>query len=65
MLGRPDRPQLFGFYLGTMQRAHWTKSAHNLVEGMLVDEAQAGWHAHAAFEFVPVLEACVGHPMGR
>jgi hypothetical protein len=64
MLDRADRPQLFGFYLGTMLRAHWAKSAHNLVEGVLVDESDVPWHGHAAFEFIPVLEACVRAPHG-
>jgi predicted HAD superfamily hydrolase len=64
MLDRTDRPQLFGFYLGTLLRAHWTNRAHNSVNGVLVDEADACWYAHAAFEFIQVLEACVRAPHG-
>ena len=64
MLDRTDRPQLFGFYLGTLLRAHWTNRAHNSVNRMLVDETDACWYSHAAFEFVQVLEACVRAPHG-
>ncbi len=64
MLNRVDRPQLFGFYLGTLLRAEWTKSAHNCVTGILASEEKANWHGHAAFEFVSVLEACVRAPHG-
>ena len=64
MLDRADRPQLFGFYLGTLLRAHWTNRAHNSVNRTLVDETDACWFAHAAFEFVQVLEACVRAPHG-
>jgi predicted HAD superfamily hydrolase len=64
MLDRIDRPQLFGFYLGTLLRAHWTNRAHNSVNRVLVDEGDACWYAHAAFEFVQVFEACVRAPHG-
>ena len=64
MLDRTDRPQLFGFYLGTLLRAHWTNRAHNSVNRVLVDEADACWYAHAAFEFVQIFEACVRAPHG-
>ncbi len=64
MLDRTDRPQLFGFYLGTLLRAHWTNRAHNSANRVLVDEADACWYAHAAFEFVQILEACVRAPHG-
>jgi hypothetical protein len=64
MLDRTDRPQVFGFYLGTLLRAHWTNRAHNSVNRVLVDEADTCWYAHAAFEFVQLLEACVRAPHG-
>ena len=64
MLDRTDRPQVFGFYLGTLLRAHWTNTAHNSANRVLVDEADPCWYAHAAFEFVQVLEACVRAPHG-
>jgi predicted HAD superfamily hydrolase len=64
MLDRVDRPQLFGFYLGTMLRADWTRNAHNCVTGILASEERVNWHSHAAFEFVSVLEACVRAPHG-
>ena len=64
ILDRPDHPQLFGMYMGTMLRAHWTKTPQNWVDAVLADESDAQWHAQAIFEFVPALEACVRAPHG-
>jgi FMN phosphatase YigB (HAD superfamily) len=61
---RPDRPQVFGIYLGLNGTAHTRKTTDNWMEWVVCDQAHLDWPARAAFDFVQGIEAIVRAPHG-
>ncbi|MCF8177625.1 MAG: hypothetical protein K9J74_03875 [Sulfuritalea sp.] len=60
----PARPIIFGFYLGTNDRAAQRDCTESRLEGLLTDSRYPHWSSSAALEFVFAFEAASRAPHG-